>query len=194
MSDEMNPEIFDIDGWLTDAHLPEESCRVWKRGDLLAELSELQQQIEDEQAASGQSLASAQKLTELTELYEKRLEEFGDSALTVYVRAIPRSRMRQIKAESEELEKAEGWDRQQGNVEFGYALLAEAVVAVKPAAGERQDVSMSRSGIKALEDRIGSAQLMAITEARKKAESQIQEPDAVFLRKPSGDNSQGGGD
>lgn len=182
------PETFNLDDWLNDANLPEESCRVYKRGDVISELSSLREQIEDQEAALTLTQTDREKLLDLWERYEELLTVFGDSAITVYVQAVPRSKLREIKKQMEKREKAEEWDRQRGNEEFGYATIAESIVGLQEPGKDRFAVRFSAKDARLLEDKIGSGQFGAIMQAKTRADSAIKEPDADFLRKRSGDS------
>lgn len=191
MAEELDPKTFDLDAWLQDAHLPEVSARIFKGGHLLAELESVREQIEDEQAAMGQSLTSAQKLSELTERYEQLLEQFGESALTVYCQAIPGSKLRDLRKEFDERSKAKKWNTAESSAEFGYMLVANSVVAVKPAEGTKTEVTWNAESVKNLEKQIGPGELGKLLKAHKRAQSELKEPDADFLRKSSGTSSNG---
>ena len=191
MTEELDPKTFDLDAWLTDAHLPEVSARIFKGGHLLAELESVREQIEDEQAAVGQSLAAAQKMTQLTEQYERLLQQFGESSLTVYCRAIPGSKLRELRAEFDARAKAKKWNTAESNAEFGYMLLENSIAAVKPAGESKADVTWPANSVKKLEQQIGPGELGKLLNAHKRAQSELKEPDADFLRKSSGTSSNG---
>ena len=58
---DLNPATFDVEGWLVDAALPEESATVYKRPDVVAELTDLKRRIGIEtRAADAEQSAAAQ--------------------------------------------------------------------------------------------------------------------------------------
>lgn len=191
---ELDPKTFDIDAWLQDAHLPEESVRIFKRGDLIAQLTALQEKLKDLTESDGGSLAGSVQLGKAREEYEALEAEFKASALDVYVSAVPSSKVRKIQKEygfprknptgghKDALEQA----REFALIELNYAVMAESVVAISEPDGERVPVEWSIDQIKALEDRIGSGQYQAVVQAKYQAESRVKEPDADFLHKLSG--------
>lgn len=197
MTEELDPKTFDINAWLDDAHLPEESTRIFKRADLLGRITALQEKLKDEAAADGDNLAGSVEFAKAAEEYEALLEEFGASALTVYVSAVPSSKVREIQKEhgfpwgkptggkKEALEEA----RELALIELNYAVLAEAVVAVAGPDGQRVAVNWSVEDLKKMEDRIGSGQFQDIIQAKYAAESRVREPNADFLAKLSGGSS-----
>ncbi|NDK31179.1 hypothetical protein [Nesterenkonia haasae] len=188
MTENLDAETFSLDDWLKDAHLPERSCRIFRGGHLIGKLERLQDQIRDEQSASEQTLQSRQKLTQLMEEYQATLEKFGASALTVYLRALSGPILRELRAESDEIEKKKGQDRQTSAAEFWYAMVARSVVAVQPADGERQAVKWTAENIKALDTEIGMGEFGKLKATYQRAQQEVQEPDADFLQKSSGGN------
>ncbi len=192
----MDPKTFNLDDWLQDAHLPEESCRVFKKGHLIARLTELREQIEDEaeQAKSGQSMSGARKLTELREEYERLAEEVADSALTVYCSAITAQKNRAVRDAVDKVAEEQGLDKRQAGYEFSYYLVAASVVAVAKPGDQRKDVDWSPEEVKRLEQAISPGEFGKIVAAYKKADSGVKEPSVDFLRKSSGTNSGDTGD
>lgn len=179
-----DPATFDVEAWLQDAHLPEESATVYKRPDVVAELSDLKRRIELEARAAGEQSAAEEALTPLEREYEALLQTFSQSALTVYVRALTLDRMKALRTEVDAQTKDLAPD--EGNKEFGYALLAAGIVAVKPAGGERTPATFTPAKVKAMRDAIGDIQLTQILAARQTAQNALPSVDADFLRKPSG--------
>lgn len=184
-----NPTTFDLSGWLSDAHLPEESADVYKAGNIVSELSAIKRRIEIEQAVEDAERSSADKsssvLSELEKEYERLLEAFGDSRLTVYVRAIAPEKIRKMRADHEE--RTKGLSTDESNMEFGYDLLAAAIVGVKPAGAEhRIDVSFNHAKVKEMESAIGGPQMQLIMAARAQAQNGIPTVDADFLLRSSG--------
>lgn len=181
-----DPADFNVEAWLQDAALPEESCTVYKRPDVIAELSDLKRRIEleDRAAAADDRTAGDAALTPLEQEYVALLETFSQSALTIYVRALTEDELRALRTEVTERTKALPSDRQ--NEEFGLALLAGAIVAVKPAGGDRAAVKFTPARVKALTDALGQAQVSQVLQARLQAQNALPTVDADFLLKRSG--------
>lgn len=180
-----DPAAFDVEGWLQDAKLPEESATVYKRADVVAELSDLKRRIELEARAAGAEYTAADPaLTPLEQEYQKLLETFSESALTVYVRALTEQELRTLRATSEAATKGLTPDEQ--NEHFGYEILAKSITAVKAAGGGRQHVVFTPAKVKALKDAIGTAQMTVVLNARLIAQNAVPNVDADFLHKRSG--------
>lgn len=180
-----DPATFDVEGWLTDAHMPEESTTVYKRPDVIAELSDLKRRIElESRVASDERAAGEAALSPLEQEYAALLETFSRSALTVYVRALTDEKMRELRASTEERTKELSTDEQ--NAEFGYELLAASIVAVKPAGGPRTPASFTPAKVKALRNSIGDVQVQNILRARQTAQNAMPAVDADFLLRRSG--------
>lgn len=186
---ELNPATFDVEGWLTDAALPEESAIVYKRPDVISELTDLKRRIELENYAESSpdfERTSTQKSAarKLEREYEKLLQTFSDSALTVYVRALTDDELQALRKAHEESTK--GMDSRLANEEFGFDLLAASILAVKPAGGERVPATFTAAKIKAMNNAIGATQMKTILAARQTAQNAMPAVDADFLRKSSG--------
>lgn len=183
---ELNPAAFDVEAWLTDAALPEESATVYKRPDVVAELSDLKRRIDIETRASdAEQSAAAKRPATLEREYEELLRTFSSSALTVYVRALTDDELTAVRAD---FEAGPGKDLTGGahSLELGYWGLAKAITAVKPAGGERTPVAMTPEKVKAMRDAIGSVQMTLIVAARHAAQNGLPQVDADFLHKRSG--------
>ncbi|MDQ0756071.1 hypothetical protein [Arthrobacter sp. B3I4] len=180
-----DPAAFDVEGWLQDAHLPEESATVYKRPDVVAELTDLKRRIElEERAAGGERAAAEQEVTPLEAEYATLLDAFSKSALTVYVQALTDDKLRSLRAEVDAATKDLTLVEQ--NAEFGYALLAAAIVAVKPAGGHRTPATFTTAKVKALVDSVGQTQVGLVLAARQQAQNALPSVDADFLHKRSG--------
>lgn len=184
---ETNPAAeFDVEAWLTDAKMPEESAEVYKRADVIAELQVVKSQIETQRAAA-QTEKTAHGNTVLRNLerrYAEMVETFCASKLTIYVSALDPDRLEALRAESEE--RTKGKDKHAQNVDFGYALLSASIVAVRPFEGDRVAVTWSRKHVQDLEKAIGTTQMKQILNARLQAQNGLPRVDADFLLKPSG--------
>lgn len=189
MTESLNPTTFDLDAWATDAGLPEESADVYKRADVVGELSALQRKIAiRHDAAKGEKTANGDKeLTDLERRYDELVETFTGSKLTVFVRAITSDELNDLREEHEKVTK--NWEPLRRNKEFGFLLLSKAIVSVQPAGGERHDVRWSLHQIKQLEKAIGPAQMTEILNAREYAQNAVPTVDADFLHRSSGSDA-----
>jgi 3-deoxy-D-manno-octulosonic acid (KDO) 8-phosphate synthase len=181
------PATFNVEDWLQDAHLPEESADVFKRADVLGELSALQRKIATHQEVAAVAEASAADTSELHTLlarYDELLQTFGDSQLTIYVRAISPDEKRTMRAAHEA--RTKDMTTLEQNAEFGYDLLAASIVAVRPFGGDRTAVTWSAEQVQALENRIGGAQMSTVLDAHRVAQNKVPVVDADFLRRRSG--------
>lgn len=185
MTENLNPSTFDVEAWLTDAALPEESATVYKRPDVVAELTDLKRRIGIENRAADVEQSAASKSSKALEKeYEALLRTFSNSALTVYVRALTRDEMKDMRAAHDK--RTEGMNPNDANAEFGYDLTAAAIVAVKPAGGSRTPVTFTADKVRAMEKAIGATQMQLILAAKQQAQNGLPNVDADFLRKPSG--------
>jgi hypothetical protein len=182
----IDPAEFDVEAWLTDAKMPEESAEVYKRADVIAELQVVKRQIETQrEAASIEKTAHGNTvLRNLETRYKDLVETFCASKLTIYVRAVSPDEQRESREITEK--RTEGMEPKLQNLEFGYDLLARSIVAVRPAEGERTEVNWSVKQVKAMEKSIGAAQMSEVLNARMQAQNGLPRVDADFLLKPSG--------
>lgn len=181
---------FDVEGWLQDAHMPEESADVYKRADVIGELSALRRKIEVAREASAGAEKTADNVDQVTPLeakYEELLETFSGSQLTIYVRALGPEEKQALRAAHEEACK--DMPPLEKNERYGYDLMAAAITAVRPFEGERQDVTWSPEQVKKIVNTIGSMQMQLLLDAYQTAQSAVPSVDADFLRKPSGEET-----
>lgn len=182
---DLNPTTFDVEDWLTDAALPEESATVYKRPDVVAELTDLKRRISIESRANDVEQSAASKSSRALEKeYEQLLRTFSDSALTIYVRALSPDELKDLRAAHEE--RTKGMDPAAANGEYGFDLLATAITHVKPAGGERIPAKFTPAKVKAMEEAIGGTQMKTVLAARQQAQNALPTVDADFLHKPSG--------
>jgi len=187
MTETLNPKDFNLDDWALDANLPEESADVYKRADVVSELSALKRQIETHREAFAGAEKTAGDVSGIRVLeakYSELVETFAHSKLTIYVRAITSDEREALRAAHEERTKT--WDPQRKNREYGFDLLAASITAVRPLDGDRTDVRWDVHQIKKLEQAIGGSQMSLILAAREVAQNQVPAVDADFLHKPSG--------
>jgi len=182
---ENNPATFDVEDWLTDAALPEESATVYKRPDVIAELTDLKRRIGIESRANEvEQTAGSKRADTLEKEYENLLHTFADSALTIYVRALSPDELKALRAAHEE--RTTGMDSLAANAEYGFDLLAASITHVKPAGGKRLPANLTPAKVKTMEEAIGGTQMTTVLAARQQAQNALPTVDADFLRKPSG--------
>lgn len=182
----LDAKTFDLDGWATDASLPQESADVYKRADVVGELSALQRKIAiHREASKGEKTATGDpELTELERRYEELIKTFTSSKMTVFVRALTSDELSDIRDAHEE--RTKNMEPNRKNKEFGFDLLAAAIISVEPAGEERFDVRWDAHQVKRLEKAIGPAQMTEILNARQYAQNAVPTVDADFLHKSSG--------
>jgi len=183
-----DPAEFDIEAFLQDAKLPEESVTVYKRSDVVAELSDLKRRIAlEDRAKTAERSSGEEALSPLEQEYLALLETFSKSALTVYVRALTDEEMRDQRKLTEE--RTKDLDPKDANLEFGYDLLSRAIVGLKAAGGERKLANFTPAKVKALRKAIGETQVSMILTARQMAQNAMPSVDADFLQKRSGEET-----
>jgi hypothetical protein len=178
---------FNVEDWLQDARMPEESADVYKRADVIGELQALQRKIVVQREAAAGAEASAAEASEVYTLearYQELLDTFADSQLTVFVRALSPDEKKDMRAAHDE--RVKDLDALTQNNEFGYDLLAASIAAVQPFGGERVDVAWSHAQVRALENKLGATQMSLILQAHQNAQNRLPAVDADFLLKPSG--------
>lgn len=180
---------FDIETWLQDAAMPQESADVYKRADVVGELSALQRQIEVYREAAADPERSAADgtsgtLAELEAEYDKLVDTFTGSLLTIYTRALSPDEKRELR---EANEKVHPDNPVKQNEEYGHALLAASIVAVRPFGGERTPVTWTAQQVRSMERAIGSVQMKQVLAAHQTAQNTLPDVDADFLHRPSGE-------
>lgn len=182
---------FDINAWLDDAHMPEDSCDVYKRPDLIAEISEVSERLKEEadaEEAAGKTIAGGAERAKLRARYDQLLTAFGDSRARFYVRAVSPKTLREIDAEVAEAKKKHAWSKEVAELERASRILSAAIVGIRPAEGDRQKAAFTPEQIQRLESAIGSSQIAALNQAWARAQSQNPEVTVDFLSKRSGIN------
>lgn len=177
---------FNVEDWLTDAAMPQESADVFKRADVIGELSAIKRQIElhREAGAIEQTAGETSGIAELEKRYTELVDIFTGSQLTIYVRALSPDERREIRHRSEEITKDK--DKATQNADFGYRSLARSIVAVQPLDGERTEVDWTPETVRKIERSLGDTQMKAVVRAQQIAQNALPDVDADFLRKPSG--------
>lgn len=168
------PEDFDIEAWMSDAKRPRRSVQLFKRADLMSELDDLERRIETERTARTlePELGEGSELIALEREYEKTLEKIHASGITVTVQGL-------VVDEIEVIEKQVAAEYEgkhfEASQEKGRRMIVAALVSPK----------LSLSQIRALEQKIGSAQIARVAVAVNEATNQLPHVSADFLRKSS---------
>lgn len=179
---------FDVDAWLEDANLPEESATIYKRADVISELTRLKHEIEIEREADGErSAAEVSPVKELERKYEHLANVFGASALTVYVRALTPDEKALIRKENEQAAEMGKWEKAKENRDFAARLLSKSIVGIKgPEDEERKPVYWAPATIIKMEDKLGTTQMNQVMYAHQTAQNSLPAVDADFLPQRSG--------
>jgi hypothetical protein len=182
------PEEFDIESWLLDANLPEESADVYKGGHLVAELQALKRRIETNDVVPDEERTAADKseMNRLLVQYAATLQQYVDTKLTVYVQALGPGVLQELRKEHEQKWVGNTSSTAEANADFGFELMAKAVVGIRVADGPRLPVKWSAAQIEALAKAIGDPQFELLLMARQKAQNTLPEVDADFLQRRSG--------
>lgn len=180
---------FDFNSWFGNAALPVESADVYTRGDLVGRINYLGRRIEEEQrvAAAGvegeASLGEATTVEDLTEEYTTLLQEFADSRVTVYLRALTKPERKAVRKAHDAAQKG----IKEGDEGFVLRLVAASIVGLQaPGQTERTDVRMTLGQVQDLYTRIGEAQMSELYRAEETATNAAPRVSADFLPKPSG--------
>jgi hypothetical protein len=184
---DITPETFDFSKWLAGAYKPTRGSTVHQRGDLIAELDRLREQIElmDTVPDDERSLADLSP-DRLREQYAAIAQQFHDSGLFVKTSGHTREEMIAISKaldgqiaegilkDALEGEKADAYRNEQSK-KLTYHLLADAVVSPRLTAGQLEQ----------LHSVVGEYEYERIVSDYTMASSSLNEPDADFLPKPS---------
>jgi hypothetical protein len=162
------PEDFDLDAWLTDAKRPERSVTVYKRADLIADLDELERQIDNAQRAGAEEEALSGGAQSVEAEYLAKLQEFHDSALVIRVRGLTNEEMTSI--------HSEGKKAKENQTQIGRRLIEAALVYPR----------INREGLERLSKAIGDAQMTQIVNAYQLATMQAPVVTVPFSLRSSG--------
>ncbi len=162
------PVDFDLDAWLTDAKRPERSVTVYKRADLIADLDELERQIDNANRAGAEeeSLGFAGKRLEAE--YLAKLQEFHDSALTIRVRGLTQDEINKI--------HSDGKNAKENQAQIGRRLIEAALVSPR----------INTAGLERLANAIGDVQMNQIVNAYQLATMQAPVVTVPFSLRSSG--------
>lgn len=141
------PVDFDLDAWLTDAKRPERSVTVYKRADLIADLDELERQIDNAHRAGAEEESLSSSGAKIEAEYLAKLQEFHDSALTIRVRGLTQEEMNAI--------HSEGKKAKENQTQIGRRLIEAALVSPR----------INAAGLERLANAIGDAQMTQIVNA-----------------------------
>jgi hypothetical protein len=168
------PDDFDIEAWMSDAQRPRRSVQLFKRADLMAELDDLERRIETERSARDMDpgLSEGSELVTLERQYESTLEKIHASGITVTVQGLVVDEIEVIEKEIAAEYEGKHFEASQ---EKGRRMIVAALVSPK----------LTLPQIRALEKKIGSAQIARVAVAVNEATNQLPHVSADFLRKSS---------
>lgn len=169
-----DPKTFDVASWLTDAKLPERSATVYQRADLIGLISDLERRIQNEVDVLGQEALDGN--SKLVKEYRQLVGDFEESALTLFVRAVPEREQRAI---------ADELGKDATKEEVGSATISRAIIGVQRKGGKREPVRFSPDEIIQFDAAVGPAQMQAVYNAWHLATREIPTVDADFLQKLS---------
>lgn len=183
---DLTPETFDFSKWLAGAYKPTRGSTVHQRGDLIAELDRLREQIElaDEVPADERSLADASP-DRLREQYAAIAQQFHESGLFVKTSghtneekmAIANAldaRITEKFPKDDKSDEANKYRHEQAK-KLTYHLLADALVSPR----------LTAEQLAQLHSVVGESEFERIVTDYQLASNSINEPDADFLPKPS---------
>lgn len=182
----LTPESFDFDQWLAGAYKPTRGSTVHQRGDLIAELDRVQEQIELAESVPDEerSLSDASP-DKLRAKYAELAQQFHDSGLFVKVAGHSIEEKQAIyKAADAEVESKFAADDKSAEAkahrveqakQLTYVLLEDALVSPR----------LTAEQLRQLHQRVGEAEFTRVVRDYQAASSAINEPSADFLPKPS---------
>ncbi|NQD40510.1 hypothetical protein [Glutamicibacter halophytocola] len=183
---EITPEDFDFAKWMSGAYKPTRGSTIHQRGDLLAELDRLREQIEIAAETQHEEESLEDVSTDLLRgKYAKIAQQFHDSGLFVKVSGHTNEEKLSIAKSLDDLinekykkddesEEANEYRHQQSK-ELTYHLLADALVEPK----------LDASQLKQLHSVVGESEFSKIVSDYQLASNSLNEPDADFLPKHS---------
>lgn len=182
----LTPESFDFDQWLAGAYKPTRGSTVHQRGDLIAELDRVQEQIElAESVPDDERSLSDASPDKLRAKYAELAQQFHDSGLFVKVTGHSIEEKQAIyKAADAEVESKFAADDKSAEAkahrveqakQLTYVLLEDALVSPR----------LTAEQLRRLHQRVGEAEFTRVVRDYQEASSAINEPSADFLPKPS---------
>ncbi|MGV0109836.1 hypothetical protein [Arthrobacter sp. CP30] len=169
----LDPETFDLAGWISGAKPHTESVTVYQRPDVIGDLAQLERRMKIEEAAVGVETSVGEETSPAKAEYIALARKFTESALTFYVRGIDVDEQRSI---TEKLGDDATKER------LGSATIAAAIVAVQPPNGEKRDVTLTADQVDDLRKAVGDTQMSLINNAWLKTTRELPSVDADFLR------------
>lgn len=159
----VSPQDFDVDKWLDDAERPERAVTVYQKAGLIAQLDELEAQINnaDEDEVDGPSMGGG--VGKLRAEYAAMAKQFHDSALTIRVQG--RDMSERAKAAASVTDESLR----------GAAVLADAI----------QSPKFTPEQVNRLAEKLGGPQFQLIVTRFEEASSDLPSVSADFLPKPS---------
>lgn len=182
----ITPEEFDFAKWLSGAYKPTRGSTVHQRGDLIAELDRLQEQIElaEDVPADERSLSDASP-DRLRAEYAAVAQKFHDSGLFVKVSGHTNEEKLEIakaldavvaeKFPADDKSDEANAYRYEQSKKLTYHLVADALVSPR----------LSAEQLEQLHRKVGESEFSRITTDYQLASNSLNEPDADFLPKPS---------
>ncbi len=162
------PADFDFDAWLSDAKRPERSVIVYKRGDLLADLDDLERRIAELVSIPEEDQSLSDSPAPLEKEYEALAQQFHDSGLLIRVKGLTSDEMNAI--------NTAGKDAKETPEQIGRHLIEAALVSPK----------LNFDQLGKLSDAIGSIQMQQIVQTYQLATLKAPEVTVPFSRKSSG--------
>ncbi|WP_341394068.1 hypothetical protein [Arthrobacter sp. G119Y2] len=179
MTKKLDPNAFNFADWFGDANRPEESADVFTRNSLVGEINRLQRQIEeDDRAADVEASLGGEAASANEENLAELLQQFVDSKITVYVKALTPGERTAIRKAHD----ASG----QPDEDFTIRALSASITALRKPGGARTAANLSYGDVIKLVEQIGDAQIEVLFNAYRQATSGLPTVDADFLLKRSG--------
>ena len=179
MTKKLDPNAFNFADWFGNTNRPEESADVFTRNSLVSEINRLQRQIEeDDRAADAEASLGDEAVSPNEEELAELLQQFIDSKVTVYVKALTPGERTAIRKAHE----ASG----QPDEDFTIRVLSASITALRKPGGTRTPANFSYGDVIKLVEQIGDAQIEVLFNAYRQATSGLPTVDADFLLKRSG--------
>jgi len=185
-SKDLTPESFSFDQWMAGAYKPTRGSTIHQRGDLIADLDQLGEQIELAEAvpADERSLVDVSP-DRLRAKYADLAQQFHDSGLFVKVAGHTNEEKLAVINSVNELveEKFKADDkspeadayRVEQSKKVTYYLIADALVSPR----------LTAEQLERLHSKVGESEFMRIVHDYQAASNSLNEPSADFLPKPS---------
>lgn len=182
----LTPESFDFDQWLAGAYKPTRGSTVHQRGDLIAELDRVREQIELMEMVPDEerSMADASP-AKLRGEYAELAQQFHDSGLFVKVAGHTNEEkvavvnavnalVEEKFAKDDKSPEADAYRFEQSK-KITYHLIADALVSPR----------LTAEQLEQLHSKVGESEFVRIVHDYQAASNSLNEPSADFLPKPS---------